>query len=218
MDAHNLAAGIIVLDTGLPDWSARRIFDAARSLGLTEDAAAIVVGELVAEVYNEGRDLKVDSPLDGGSGAVPAFGRVALCHAAVCKIDRPNIRNVSGSHAGSTTASPPEPCVSLHGNRAFREAGRRRMTHWMTTDKFRVAVEQFNDGWGWHAWEALTDEGWRPLFSPTMDNARRRFRAHERAGEFFLVLAEIIAGNGSELVPTRLRPPGAVAPTPPSRR
>jgi hypothetical protein len=165
MDAQNLAAGIIVLDTGLPDWSCRRLFDAARNLGLTMDAAAVLVGELVAEIYNEGR---------------------------------------------------PEPCVSLHGKRTFREAGRR--TYWTTTDKFRVGVEQFNDGWGWHAWETLTDEGWRSLFTPTLDNARRRFRTHERAGEFFLVLAEIIAGNGSELVPTRLSPPGAVAPTRLSRR
>ncbi len=218
MDAQNLAAGIIVLDTGLPDWSARRIFDAARSLGLTEDAAAVLVGELVAQVYNEGRELNVASQQDGGARMVPAFGRVELYHVVVFKRNRLKLGNVSGSHAGGTTPSPPEPCVSAHANRTFREAGRRRMTHWMTTNKFRVAIEQFNDGWGWHAWEALTDEGWRPLFTPTMDNARRRFRTHERAGEFFLVLAEIIAGNGTELVPTGLSPPRAVAPTPLSRR
>jgi hypothetical protein len=199
MDVQNLAAGIIVLDTGLPDWPARRLFDAARGLGLTEDAAAVLVGELVA------------------SRVVPAFGGDALYHAAVRRRDRLNLGNVSGSHAGGTTASPPEPCVSFHGN-PVRGAGRRRMTHWMTTDKFRVGVEQFNDGWGWHAWEALTDEGWRPLFTPRLDNARRRFRTHERAGEFFLVLAEIIAGNGTEWLPTRLSPPRAVAPTPLLRR
>lgn len=72
------------------------------------------------------------------------------------------------------------------------------MTHWMTTDAFRVAVEHFNDGWGWHAWETLTAQGWQPLFSPTIDNTRRRFRTHEQACEFFLLLAEIIVGSDTE--------------------
>ncbi len=74
------------------------------------------------------------------------------------------------------------------------------MTHWMTTDRFRVAVEQFNDGWGWHAWEILTAQGWQLLFWPAIDKARRRFHTREQACEFLLLLAEVIADSDTESI------------------
>ncbi len=72
------------------------------------------------------------------------------------------------------------------------------MTNLIITDKFRVTVEHFDDGWGWQAWETRTADGWRPLFTPTMANDLRRFRTAELACEFFLVLAEIVRDSGIE--------------------
>ena len=71
-------------------------------------------------------------------------------------------------------------------------------TDWMLRGNVRLKVESFHDGWGWHAWEALTKDGWRAFRAPAPANAQRRFTAPHEAEKFFLLLSEFIAGTGTE--------------------
>ena len=67
------------------------------------------------------------------------------------------------------------------------------MSEWIPHNEVRIQVKQFEDGWGWSAWETQTLGTWRPLGTPAPENLRRRFRTRERAVEFFDLLAELIA-------------------------
>lgn len=67
------------------------------------------------------------------------------------------------------------------------------MSEWIAFNKVRLQVKQFEDGWGWSAWEALTLGTWQPLCAPAPENLRRRFRTRERAAEFFDLLAQLMA-------------------------
>ena len=67
------------------------------------------------------------------------------------------------------------------------------MGEWIPKNGVRLQVKQFEDGWGWSAWETQVLDTWRPLGTPAPENLRRRFRTRERAVEFFDLLAELIA-------------------------
>ena len=73
-------------------------------------------------------------------------------------------------------------------------------TDWMLRGNVRLKVESFHDGWGWHAWEALTKDGWHAFRAPAPENARRRFEAPHAAAAFFLLLSEFIADTGTEFI------------------
>jgi hypothetical protein len=67
------------------------------------------------------------------------------------------------------------------------------MSEWIPNNGVRLQVKQFEDGWGWSAWEAQVLGTWRPLGAPASENLRRRFRTRERAVEFFDLLAQVMA-------------------------
>ena len=92
-------------------------------------------------------------------------------------------------------------------------------TDWVLRGNVRLKVESFHDGWGWHAWETLTKDGWHAFRAPAPANAHRRFRAPHEAEAFFLLLSEFIADTGTKLrsasqvhrrasTPSAPRPPG----------
>lgn len=66
-------------------------------------------------------------------------------------------------------------------------------TDWVVRGNVRLTVEHFDDGWGWHAWECLTEDRWHALRPPAPPNARRRFMAQHEAEAFLLLLSEFIA-------------------------
>lgn len=71
-------------------------------------------------------------------------------------------------------------------------------TDWVLRGNVRLTVEHFDDGWGWHAWECLTEGGWQALRPPAPQNARRRFMAQHEAEAFLLLLSVFIADIGPE--------------------
>jgi hypothetical protein len=72
-------------------------------------------------------------------------------------------------------------------------------TDWVLRGNVRLKIESFHDGWGWHAWEARTQDGWLAFRAPAPANAHRRFRAPHEAEAFFLLLSEFIADTGTEV-------------------
>ena len=66
------------------------------------------------------------------------------------------------------------------------------MSDWIPLNGVRLRVKQFEDGWGWSAWETQTLGTWRPLGTPAPENLRRRFRTQERAVEFLELLAQVM--------------------------
>jgi hypothetical protein len=72
------------------------------------------------------------------------------------------------------------------------------MSEWIPNEGVRLQVKQFEDGWGWSAWEAQVLGTWRPLGTPAPENLRRRFRTRERAVEFFDLLAQVMAATQIE--------------------
>lgn len=67
------------------------------------------------------------------------------------------------------------------------------MSEWIAFNKVRLQVKQFENGWGWSAWEAQVLGTWQALGTPAPENLRRRFRTRERAVEFFDLLAQVMA-------------------------
>jgi len=49
----------------------------------------------------------------------------------------------------------------------------------------RLQLNQFEDGWGWSAWERITANGWRALPAPSAEDVARRFSVLPRAEIFF---------------------------------
>jgi hypothetical protein len=67
-----------------------------------------------------------------------------------------------------------------------------------TTDRIdlgagiRLQLNHFENGWGRHACEEFTKDGWRAPRTPAAENRRHRFRTRGYAQQFFQVFAEFM--------------------------
>jgi hypothetical protein len=69
------------------------------------------------------------------------------------------------------------------------------MSEWIPNEGVRLQVKQFEDGWGWSAWEAQVLGTWRPLGTPAPENPQASIQNTRTSRR---VLRPVGAGDGGD--------------------